>query len=58
MIVELSQEQIPTDERHKALYHVGCLEGWTFYLANLKSYLDGGLDLRNKNANIARVVNA
>lgn len=58
MIVELWQEQIPTDEKNKSRYHVGCIEGWTFYLANLKSVLEGGLDLRNTNSNICEVVNA
>jgi uncharacterized protein YndB with AHSA1/START domain len=57
-IVELKQENIPVDDQSKVNYHVGCLEGWTFYLANLKSYLQGGPDLRNKNMKIAGVVNA
>ncbi len=57
-IVELTQDHIPVDEKSKAEYHVGCLEGWTFYLANLKSVLEGGLDLRNKNLKIGAVVNA
>lgn len=30
----------------------------TFYLANLKSVLEGGLDLRNKNVNIPNVISA
>jgi hypothetical protein len=34
------------------------MTGWTFYLANLKSVLEGGLDLRNKNARLQRLVNA
>jgi uncharacterized protein YndB with AHSA1/START domain len=57
-VIELTQENIPLDEASKVNYHVGCMEGWTFYLANLKSMLEGGLDLRNKNVKLRQVVNA
>ena len=57
-IVELVQEEIPDDEESKFSFHVGCSNGWTFYLANLKSVLEGGLDLRNKNINLQKVLNA
>jgi len=57
-IVELTQDEIPQDEKGKAHYHVGCGEGWTFYLANLKSMLEGGIDLRNKNERIQKVINS
>jgi len=57
-IVELVQEEIPTDEKSKVSFHLGCSTGWTFYLANLKSLYEGGLDLRNKNERVKRVVNA
>ncbi len=55
-IMELIQEKIPTDEISKVRLHLGCNNGWTFYLANLKSIMEGGLDLRNKNVNIKNVV--
>lgn len=58
IIVELVQEGIPTDEDSKINYHVGCSTGWTFYLANLKSVLEGGLDLRNKNTGLKDMVNS
>ena len=57
-IVELWQENIPTDDKSKSSWHLGCATGWTFYLANLKSVLEGGLDLRNKNEELKRVVNS
>jgi uncharacterized protein YndB with AHSA1/START domain len=57
-MVELTQSEIPTDDEHKAKWHLGCLEGWTFYLANLKSILEGGLDLRNKSLDIGIVINS
>jgi uncharacterized protein YndB with AHSA1/START domain len=57
-IVELVQENIPLDEAARVNYHLGCMTGWTFYLANLKSILEGGLDLRNKNQSVTKVINA
>ena len=57
-IVELLQEDIPTTEEGMHSWHVGCKTGWTFYLANLKSLLEGGVDLRNKNEKLTRMINA
>ena len=57
-IVEIVQENIPTDEQSKIYYHLGCSEGWTFYLANLKSILEGGIDLRNRNEKLNRAINS
>ena len=57
-IIKLTQEKIPTDEKGKVSYHMGCQTGWTFYLANLKSYLEGGIDLRNKNMAFTHMVNS
>ncbi len=54
----LTQDSIPTDEESKANYHVGCSTGWTFYEANIKSILEGGLDLRNKNPAYTNVINS
>ncbi len=57
-IVEITQENIPADDNPATNLLVGCGEGWTFYLANLKSYLEGGIDLRNKNEKIKNVVSS
>ena len=57
-IVELKQENIPVDENPATNLYVGCGEGWTFYLANLKSILQGGIDLRNKDENLQRMINS
>ncbi|HEY8930817.1 MAG TPA: SRPBCC domain-containing protein [Mucilaginibacter sp.] len=47
-IVELAQDHIPpVEDLSKSLY-VQCQLGWTFYMANLKSVIEGGIDLRNK----------
>jgi uncharacterized protein YndB with AHSA1/START domain len=57
-IVELVQDKIPTDEQGMHYWHLGCKTGWTFYLANLKSLLEGGIDLRNRNENLKNVINS
>ena len=57
-IVELVQDQIPDDEQGRHYWHLGCKTGWTFYLANLKSLLEGGIDLRNRNENLKNVINS
>lgn len=58
MIVELLQDNIPTDDKAKELWHIGCKTGWTFYLANMKSMFEGGIDLRNKNEALQNVISA
>ena len=57
-ICELIQSQIPEDDASRVKFHLGCSNGWTFYLGNLKSILEGGIDLRNKNENLKVVVNS
>lgn len=47
-IVTLKQHNIPTDEKSKFNIRIGCYQGWTFYLANLKSVIETGYDLRNR----------
>ncbi len=57
-IVELVQHDIPTDDEAIKNWHIGCKTGWTFYLANLKSIYEGGLDLRNRNEKIQEVISS
>ncbi len=57
-IVDLVQSEIPIDEKGKHYWHLGCKTGWTFYLTNLKSILEGGIDLRNKDQSLKNVVNS
>lgn len=54
VLLILKQHEIPTDEENKLNIHHGCSNGWTFWLANLKAYLEHGIllnetefDLRN-----------
>jgi uncharacterized protein YndB with AHSA1/START domain len=57
-IVELVQDEIPDTEEGRQMWHVGCKTGWTFYLTNLKSLLEGGIDLRNRDVNLKNVINS
>jgi uncharacterized protein YndB with AHSA1/START domain len=57
-IIELTQENIPTDEDAKFNYHIGCQGGWLFYLVNLKSLMEGGIDLRNRDEKLTQVINS
>lgn len=57
-LIEIVQDEIPVDEAGKQHFHIGCQLGWTFYLANLKSMLEGGVDLRNKNEQLKGMMNS
>jgi uncharacterized protein YndB with AHSA1/START domain len=57
-VVELIQENIPDDDQGKHYWHVGCKTGWTFYLANMKSLCEGGIDLRNRDEQLKNMLNA
>jgi len=57
-LVELVKKDIPVDEHGKVNFHLGCTKGWQFYLTNLKSILEGGIDLRNKNPELKDVITA
>lgn len=56
-IVELRHHNIPLDDHSRQFVRLGCSNGWTFYLANLKSVLEGGIDLRNKDENLVPMIN-
>jgi len=46
--ITLIQDEIPTDEKSKMDIYVGCNTGWTFWLTNLKAYLEYGITLHSK----------
>ncbi len=58
IIVELTQKNIPTDDESKKGIRLGCDNGWSFFLVNLKSVYEGGLDLRNKNPELKAMINS
>ena len=57
VIVELTQKNIPTDNQSKQGIRLGCEAGWSFFLVNLKSVYEGGLDLRNKDSSLKGMIN-
>jgi len=57
VIVTLKQHNIPTDDQSMQFVRLGCTNGWTFYLANLKSVYEGGIDLRNKDGELGPMIN-
>lgn len=57
VMVALSQKNIPTDDASKRSIRLGCDFGWFFYLLNLKSIYEGGIDLRNKNKELKGMLN-
>ena len=52
-IVELTQENIPEESDPSKNLFVQCQVGWTFYMTNLKSVIEGGIDLRNKKLEVS-----
>ena len=57
IVVNLSQSNIPTDNQSKRGIRLGCASGWSFFLLNLKSVYEGGLDLRNKDPQFQGMIN-
>lgn len=45
--LELHQYDMKTTPKDRWAMHKGCETGWTFFLANLKAYLEHGIDLRS-----------
>lgn len=45
-LVELRQYGMKTSPNDKVSMHLGCQTGWTFFLANLKAWLEHKIDLR------------
>jgi len=43
VLLTLTQSEIPLDEKSKLQIFYGCSNGWTFWLANLKAYLEHGI---------------
>ncbi len=56
VMVTIEQTQDRTDEENLRIL-LGFKEGWAFYLTNLKSVLEGGLDLRNYTHDIEHRLN-
>jgi hypothetical protein len=55
--VELQMKNIPTDELSKQEIRLASHTSLSFYLVNLKSICEGGIDLRNKDERVHPMVN-
>jgi len=56
-VIDLKQHNIPTDDHSRQFIRLGCSNGWHFYLTNLKSVYEGGIDLRNKDKHSSPMLN-
>lgn len=54
-LLTLRQYNIPTDEDSKLNIHHGCSNGWTFWLANLKAYLEYGILLNEREFDLTNI---
>jgi len=52
VIVTLKQFEIPEDDESKLKIHFGCSNGWTFWLTNLKAYIEHGILLNETEINL------
>ena len=43
VLLSLTQSKIPLDEKSRLQIFYGCSNGWTFWLTNLKAYLEHGV---------------
>lgn len=55
-LVQLTQSHMPDTPESRRDY-VDCHSWWTFYLTNLKSVLEGGRDLRERDPEVLEVIN-
>lgn len=46
----LHQFGMKNTEKSRVEWHMGCRNGWVFFLTNLKAVLEHGVDLRSRNA--------
>jgi len=56
--VIVSLTHMGLDEAEASEHYVDYYASWTFYLTNLKSVLEGGIDLRNKDTQLKGMLNA
>ena len=57
-MVTLKQYDMPTDEKTKLDIYNGCSCGWTFWLANLKAFLEHGILLNEKEFDLTDIPQA
>jgi len=52
VLLTLKQYDIPTDEKSMLEIHHGCSNGWSFWLTNLKAYLEHGILLNETDVDL------
>ncbi|HXD76961.1 MAG TPA: hypothetical protein VN616_04090 [Puia sp.] len=57
-IVELTEMFDSSDEGVAKKHYLGNMKGWIFFMINLKSVLEGGLDMRNRKEELKNVLTA
>ena len=57
-LVSLRQFNIPTDEESRLNIYVGCSNGWTFWLTNLRAYLEHGIVLNETEQDLREIPQA
>lgn len=57
VIVELTQSGIPTDDVSRKNIRLGCHLGWSFWMVNLRSMYEGGINLRNTDESLKGMLN-
>ncbi|GMN11694.1 hypothetical protein MTsPCn9_28770 [Croceitalea sp. MTPC9] len=55
VLLSLKQYEIPLDEESKLNIHHGCSNGWTFWLANLKAFLEHGILLNEREYDLTKM---
>lgn len=55
VLVSLTQDNIPTDDANKLKIFYGCSNGWTFWLANLKAYLEHNILLNETHFDLTNI---
>ncbi|NNF19139.1 MAG: SRPBCC domain-containing protein [Flavobacteriaceae bacterium] len=54
VLLTLEQYEIPTDEESKMNIYNGCSNGWTFWLANLKAFVEHGILLNETSFDLTK----
>lgn len=54
-LLQLKQYDIPVDEESKLNIHHGCSNGWTFWLANIKAYVEHGILLNETEFDLTKI---
>lgn len=58
VLVTLTQYEIPTDEKTKMDIYNGCSCGWTFWLTNLRAFLEHGILLNETEFDLREIPQA